>query len=620
MTKYPAIAFASISITAAIALSGCNGGGGSSMTETMPKPALEPAAQLQLSEAPQVNATSADDTLARKLEDPEVAFAPFSVAMKQDLSKRSVELATDFRIVSISSDGDNGFHVTYRVGDAEHRIHFSKDEFTTENGRNNFAKPGDLLIGLWDKLDGFDTFNQGDNRAVENRKGSPNFRYLDAMGGYLSHDQRYRFVTAFGARTEPDALPSGTADYTGRWRTDSLPADVTNYNASGIEYRGRLKLTADFDAGTLGGAIDRVRSDARIEGFRSLSSETGFDISDGKIADGQFTATMTGYDRSTEPTDQPEDTLKGYEGDMYGAFFGPAAEEIGGVAVAENADHNRILSGLFGGKQVTALAQADTSPISAAIKRDFRATQVASDGDSRVTEISSDGADGLRVAYEIDGTEHMVHLEAKDYGSDSRLPTGYYKANDDRVFTLSSYTKSFLEVPEFDHLDINVWQHVSLIPGSSTRVASVVRGQVIYGSRTDSSDLPAGTATYAGRMYAEKWSNASPALNSNERITGQLSLTADFAAASVNGTIDQLRQQGPGPRRRPYRPMAGSLAISQGSIAGNSLTGRLTGLGYDGTVEGAFYGPAAAEVGAVIQAAHAADSATLTGFIGGKKQ
>ena len=66
--------------------------------------------------------------------------------------------------------------------------------------------------------------------------------------------------------------------------------------------------------------------------------------------------------------------------------------------------------------------------------------------------------------------------------------------------------------------------------------------------------------------------------------------------------------------------MAGSLAISQGSIADNSLTGRLTGLGYDGTVEGAFYGPGAAEVGAVIQAEHAEDSATLTGFIGGKKQ
>ena len=74
-----------------------------------------------------------------------------------------------------------------------------------------------------------------------------------------------------------------------------------------------------------------------------LPDSTRFDIEHGRIADGQFTATLTGVDTNADAaTDQ---TVAGYEGDILGEFYGPAAEEVGGVLNAESDAHDSVISG-----------------------------------------------------------------------------------------------------------------------------------------------------------------------------------------------------------------------------------------------------------------------------------
>ena len=66
------------------------------------------------------------------------------------------------------------------------------------------------------------------------------------------------------------------------------------------------------------------------------------------------------------------------------------------------------------------------------------------------------------------------------------------------------------------------------------------------------------------------------------------------------------------------------MTISGGSIADSTFTADLTGTGdedsrYEGDVSGQFFGPAAEEVGGVLEATHTGDSTILTGWFGGKR-
>lgn len=611
-----------LSVTAILSLltlAACGGGGSTDMSEAPPpvmEPEPTPAPQLKLSEAPAVYAKSEADAIARKLPDPTTEFAPFSAAMKQDLTANTVEQATEFRIVTISSDGDNGFHVTYRIGDVDRSVHFTKDDTT---GFGTYSKEiDDRRFRLWDKLEAFGTHNLGESRVAEHKdRGSPFLQYVDAGGGWVWGDERYRFVMAYGARTESGDLPAGQADYVGRWRVDSLPADDTDYEQSGIEYRGRLRLTADFDAGTVGGTVDRVRKHPG-DRFDSLPSDTGFRISDGEIVSGQFTATMTGYHDNIDPANPPEseDTLNGYEGGMYGAFFGPEAEEVGGVVVAENSLHNRKIQGVFGAKQVTALASPDASPHSVAFKRDRDARTTMLDEGSAVAAISSDGAGGLMATYVIDGTEYRVSFAASTFDTSRVFPEALHGRTGDRgvAYLLNQHTRSFHDVPGFTHFDVHEWREIELGPDGRTPQGPWTQGLVVYGDRTDPSDLPSGTASYSGRMYAETWRQVS-----RSQIQGSLNLAADFAAGAVSGTVGDLTQR-VGPITAPWNSIAGDFTISQGTVSGNALAGTLSGLGYEGTVDGSFFGPGAAEVGAVLEAQNTGNGALLVGFIGGRKQ
>ena len=170
-------------------------------------------------------------------------------------------------------------------------------------------------------------------------------RWIGIAGGNLRP-----FWTA-GARTDAADLPAGTATYVGSMGAEAL-SQVGSSNIVRYTLRGELSLTADFDASTLEGEITNIDQrwrEPRPRVWIDLPGTTRFDITDGQIADGQFTATLTGVDRNESAP--LHESVRGYEGDVLGEFYGPAAEEVGGVISATRDADLRVMGGTIRGHQ-----------------------------------------------------------------------------------------------------------------------------------------------------------------------------------------------------------------------------------------------------------------------------
>ena len=131
-----------------------------------------------------------------------------------------------------------------------------------------------------------------------------------------------------------------------------------NYNqgdpsntSSRIRMWGDLTLTANFDASTLEGAISGIHVRRPGEdSYSPLPDTTRFAIGNGRITDGRFSAALTGTD--TNAAAPLRDSVRGFQGDVLGEFYGPAAEEVGGVLSARRDEDLRVMGGAFhGGKQ-----------------------------------------------------------------------------------------------------------------------------------------------------------------------------------------------------------------------------------------------------------------------------
>ena len=105
-----------VSLSAALAISGCGGGGGGGTAMTMPEPPVP--------------------TLTESLVNADNQFTPLTAAMRSDWTTDppSVAPTDDFRVTSISSDGANGWHVTYVRGGVEGTFHFEHGAFPDQSG------------------------------------------------------------------------------------------------------------------------------------------------------------------------------------------------------------------------------------------------------------------------------------------------------------------------------------------------------------------------------------------------------------------------------------------------------------------------------------------------------
>ena len=241
--------------------------------------------------------------------------------------------------------------------------------------------------------------------------------------------------------------------------------------------------------------------------------------------------------------------------------------------------------------------------------RDAGTTSLFSDLE-RPTVESTD--DGFRITYVVDGQRRSVELSGADFGADPARPESFSKETADTEFRIG------IGRNEFEHFDIS-----SLVINWP---ASSVFSTIIYGARTGQDMPTAGTANYAGRMEAIDWPTDAAVRTGSPlvmRFRGDLSLSADFGNSSVSGNITALESR-PGDQSS-YASASGGLSFN-GSIDGDGISATdLTGSGAlahysSGTVNGAFYGPGAAEVAGVFEAEGTAGNRLLTGYFAGEKE
>ena len=558
------------------------------------------------STADPIRATDTDDTLAMLLPDPNNRFAPLVSVIRRDFGEQTSNLATDFSVTAISSDGANGFRVTYFIGAEERTVHFEAADYDPSDAQ--FYKEVDgFQYYFWDYLGSF--------RGPEKNKGSSQYKYFDVNG--INRSAQRNFIV-YGARTEAANMPSGTASYGGWMYADTWDVTDPSLGARG-RMNGRLNLTANFGASSLEGIIRHIRARRPGESSYSRLSDTTahFEIGDGQIVDGQFVATLTGMGDQNAPADE---TVRGYNGSVLGEFYGPAAEEVGGVLNASSDAHNRVLAGYFAGRQLdSTVPEGDLSVLSVAVDRDFSGLNAHIDDVAEVAAIESDDVGGFRVTYLVDGVEQEIHLEARDYGSHPDFSTNYHDRIGDRSYWLWNPV-SYSLVPEFDYFDVKGWS-VQDWEAGSTASLHISRGFAVYGSSTEAADLPSGTATYAGRMYAETQPLDDPGGAARGFARGSLTLNVDFGQSTVGGMIDNMYSRAPG---QSYAATNGHIMIENGMIADSGFIADLTGAqdhaDFTGDMEGQFYGPAAAEVGGVLKGTYSAQNRVATGYFGGSKQ
>ena len=589
-----------------------------------PAGAVVPSGTVASAAAPVLATTARPNALATALPVASNSFAPLSAPLTRTSGTQpSVAVNDEDRVKTVASDGDDGFRVTYVFRGNERTIHFREADYRDANGDYRRSEEGDVFR-LWSSTGAF--------AGAEKNEGSSEFRYFEAGGilGITEEDGVQvtgRAYLTYGSRTASPPTTGG-ATWTGRMIANAWEHETPAF-ASRQQIRGDLNLTADFGQGTLGGRFSGIDWTAfGGSTYRSLGDGTRFAIEDGRIAGGRFTAALRGTD--TDADAALADSVRGFTGGVLGEFYGPAAEEIGGVFNARRANtggQDIVMHGWFGGEQLKPTVPSGTltvlSTAVAQTRSPSRTTAVPDAEPVGVVAVAGDGAAGFRVTWRDGSDRKEVVLEGSDFGSNSFFSTTYSERQGDRAWFLWDWTDSFTSTPEFDHFNVHGWAVVDYRAGTSTWQESV-RGYAVSGVATGAADLPSGTASYSGRAVAEINPAAASGNANRTYARGALALNADFDANTVGGTISGITVRDPG--ASAYESRTGSVTISGGTISGGSLTAAMSGTvdqtTVTGSVAGRFFGPAAAEVGGTLTGTGTSSGGNsfIRGWFGGKKQ
>ena len=310
--------------------------GGESQQAAAARMAIQTAAGrddgISASQDPAVYADNSSDSLSNLLPDVDTAFAPLSAAIQRDYDNyESVQLGEGAAFVkSISSDGAQGFNVTYVIDGRDSVVNLTADDWSDQWGSYFVNKRGANSnywfneYWLWAHTGSF--YDDPNDRT----SGSSEFDYFDINGWTLSRwGDTFEGVSVYGARSEN--LPTGSATYEGRITARVWEGDDPGYPSGQTRVWGNLALNADFDNSAIDGLIDGLGTEPSDNSAPSeqMAAGNSIVISNGMIADGRFSADWAGND--TDASSALEDSIRDFAGTMMGEFYGPAAEEVGGV-------------------------------------------------------------------------------------------------------------------------------------------------------------------------------------------------------------------------------------------------------------------------------------------------
>ena len=592
------------------------------------------------------------------------AFAPLSAPVKYELDDMGrlgvVMLDEDeaARVESITSDGDGGFDVVYVINGETVEAQFGPEDYT---GSEYHKVTDDAEYYFWHA-----PIWAGYKPVAR--------QYFSFVGWVRGTEESWPLgYSSYGVLTPAGRLVDlGSATYEGHINADmwqNFTSERVERQAIRGELWGELTLEADFSEGTISGDVDNLWYGPPEQEWRRVPETNTLVISNGEIVESRFHAEWQGQD--TDADSSLDESVRGLEGSMLGAFYGPNGEEVGGVFTGEREETDEVLHGRFGGESHHAtsarelwgkfipgrddgisvspgaatyadssedtlsnlLPDGDTafSPLSAALVFDWGNNQLRAteSGGAYLKSISSDGANGFRMTYVIDGRESSVHFGANDRGDEYSYNVNRGPGGSDHY--LWSWTDSMWADPadrtsgssEFDYLDINGWAVYT--PGDGFRVIST------YGPRTRAAAMPAGSATYEGRLAANIWDGDDLDWPSGVTdVGGDLTLEADFDQSTISGRIDGIYVRPENSGDRVLLGESNSLDISNGRIVGSWFDADWAGVdtdagsapevsmrGFEGTLEGEFFGPNAEEAGGVIGGHRSATATTPAQYIHG---
>ena len=586
---------------------------------------------LSRSDASPVFATDETSTLKATLANPANVIPALTTTVIRRREPNSTALGADVVFVkSIRRNADGEYVVDFVFPDEEE----GGGSVTIPNSSDGCPSScrttvDDLQFSFWSQT------NNDDDPSLQDGLGE--FEYLAAHEVQLSvrsgptHSGRTWFV--FGVRNEN--LPMGTATYHGEFKTQAWKSTD---RASDLRQRidGTMRIVANFDMRALEGRVYRIRGTPDADGTRSTWATSGFTLTNGRIVNGQFTATLTGVD--SDPNTPNEESVRGFVGDVLTEFYGPNADEVGGVVsatrdLAGTAD-DRVLYGHIAANKTDRLVGVnDSEAVSVGFDRDDVADTMALRSLGSPTVESTD--DGYTITYVVDGQTQTLEFTESDFGANPGRPTQYSKTTNGTEYRLFTTTESFYDNRIFwgtisgvrrifrpEHFDVNGF--VIANRDASDTLQSVRWGRIVYGNRT--MDMPTtGTASYEGGAFILESPN-DRAVSTNDPdfmyYRADATLSADFGSSAVTGNFT-LREARPGDGTWGA-PASGGLSfnamIDGNGFSATDLSGSGDLAGYSGGVNGAFYGPEAAETAGVFDAVNNTENKHLIGEFGGQKQ
>ena len=547
--------------------------------------------------------------------------APISVAMRRTGDSRTAEPQS--WVNSIRSDGDKG--IILEIGGPDPQtVHLTKTDLKAEETYTYYEKnlEDGTSVSIWSH----ETPSSPDDLI----KGLRDYHHFGVLGTSIrtpaQGGQRERGRLVLGQKTPPGQLPAcyGVSDcearYTGRFKAFSSKASVSSSEQRQRIRGDRFELTANFARASVHGEIEGIHGQApgAASGDTYSSWATSrISISDGRIADGRLTATVTGHDSARRPNLAA--SLSGYSGTLQGEFYGPTGEEVGGVISATRdvagTANDRVIEGHVVGRRTSLFSpRFDASPISDGVNRYDYSTSPRIElygANDNVNAVFTDGKGTHIVSYTIDGVSRPALIVPEDLGRVSGFPDAYVTApGERRIWLWKAYSGS--------HMDVAGFAPIDYASETSDTITLAAFGYVAFGNRTDAEAMPGGTAAYSGKMEAREWQSRPESASSADagRLRGELALTANFDRGWINGRMQSLRRWTPGSSGET--PVSGQLTLSSGRIEGNELTANLWGLGYTGSTKGAFYGPDALEVGGTLRGTRS-DGGMLQGWFAGAK-
>ena len=341
-----------LAVSLALSLAGCGGGSGGMNGDANP---------MEMPEMPEAPETVAiPSTMHEGSPEPRYAdsadtldsmtgttFSTLSAPLVRWGENANVALseASGAYVDSITWDAEGGAMVVFVIDGQEQAVQFTQDEF------ESFEEDAYKVIGSRTYLTEPATFSS--SNPLDRTWFDVFFWETWTDDGSDSHTE-----AVYGLRTRPENLPMGAASYDGfmvgrffgndgnspRWRTHRRLL------------WGEMGLEANFDQSTISGQVDGIWFQDTRENdnaWEELPDTTTVTITGGNIVGGRFTADWAGQD--TDPDNPATTSVRGFEGDIVGDFYGPAAEEVAGVfngrRDATDTTPEQFITGMIGGQR-----------------------------------------------------------------------------------------------------------------------------------------------------------------------------------------------------------------------------------------------------------------------------